>query len=73
MEGDRRGRGSSCYRNFMDTVTGNYPYWHTRTLAGIIFTVGMLFFVYNVLKTIRKGSALERQRRPPRRRPSRAA
>ena len=27
----------------------NYPYWHMRTLAGIIFTVGMLFFVYNVL------------------------
>jgi cytochrome c oxidase cbb3-type subunit 1 len=43
----------------MDTVVGNYPYWHTRTLAGIIFTVGMLFFVYNVLKTIQKGRALQ--------------
>ena len=49
------------YKNFIDTVTGNYPYWHTRTLAGIIFAVGMLFFVYNVLMTIRKGRALERQ------------
>ena len=51
-------QGQLVYRNFMDTVVGNYPYWHTRTLAGIIFTVGMLFFVYNVLKTIQKGRAL---------------
>jgi cytochrome c oxidase cbb3-type subunit I len=43
---------------FLETLKANYPYWHTRTLAGIIFTVGMLFFVYNVLKTIQKGKAL---------------
>jgi cytochrome c oxidase cbb3-type subunit 1 len=42
---------------FIETLTKNYPYWHTRTLAGIIFTVGMLFFIYNVLMTIRQGRA----------------
>ena len=42
---------------FVETLTKNYPYWHTRTLAGIIFTVGMLFFIYNVLMTIRQGRA----------------
>jgi cytochrome c oxidase cbb3-type subunit 1 len=57
-------QGRLVYRNFMDTVTGNYPYWHTRTLAGIIFTVGMLFFVYNVIMTIRKDRALDRQASP---------
>jgi len=51
--------GRLVYRNFMDTVLGNYPYWHTRTLAGIVFTAGMLLFVYNVLMTIRKGKALQ--------------
>jgi cytochrome c oxidase cbb3-type subunit 1 len=56
--------GRLVYRNFIDTVAGNYPYWHTRTLAGIVFTVGMLFFVYNVLMTIKKGRALEAQARP---------
>jgi cytochrome c oxidase cbb3-type subunit 1 len=56
--------GKLVYRNFMDTIAGNYPYWHTRTLAGIIFTVGMVFFVYNVLMTIRKGRALERSEAP---------
>jgi cytochrome c oxidase cbb3-type subunit 1 len=52
--------GRLVYRNFMDTVVGNYPYWHTRTLAGIIFAAGMLLFVYNVLMTIRTGKALQR-------------
>ena len=56
--------GKLVYRNFIDTLAGNYPYWHARTLAGIIFTVGMLFFVYNVLMTIRKGRALERSEAP---------
>jgi cytochrome c oxidase cbb3-type subunit 1 len=44
---------------FVETLVKNYPYWHTRTLAGIIFTVGMLFFIYNVLMTIKKGKALQ--------------
>jgi cytochrome c oxidase cbb3-type subunit 1 len=55
--------GSLKY-SFMDGLVKNYPYWHTRTLAGIIFTVGMLFFVYNVLRTIQKGKALQASQRP---------
>jgi len=50
--------GSLKY-SFMDGLVKNYPYWHTRTLAGIVFAVGMLLFVYNVLKTIQKGKALQ--------------
>jgi cytochrome c oxidase cbb3-type subunit 1 len=50
--------GRLVYRNFVDTIAGNYPYWHTRTLAGIIFAAGMVLFVVNVLMTIRKGRAL---------------
>ncbi len=52
--------GKLVYRNFIDTIAGNYPYWHTRTFAGLVFAAGMLVFVYNVLMTIRKGRALER-------------
>jgi cytochrome c oxidase cbb3-type subunit 1 len=44
---------------FIETLKANIPYWHTRTLAGIIFTVGMLFFIYNVLMTIKKGKAVQ--------------
>ena len=51
--------GGKLRYTFMDSLVGNYPYWHTRTLAGIIFTAGMLCFVWNVLRTIQKGKALE--------------
>jgi len=40
---------------FMETLVRNYPYWEMRTVAGLIFVVGMLFFVYNVAMTIIKG------------------
>jgi cytochrome c oxidase cbb3-type subunit 1 len=28
-----------------------------RTLAGVVFVVGMLLFIYNVMMTIKKGKA----------------
>ncbi len=40
---------------FMEILAKNYPYWQMRTVGGLIFTVGMLFFIYNVAMTIRKG------------------
>ncbi len=51
--------GKLLYPNYIDTVVDNYPMWQARTFAGVIFAVGMLFFVYNVIMTIRKGRALE--------------
>ena len=48
--------GSLKY-TFMETLLGNYPYWMMRSVAGVVFTVGMLFFIYNVYMTIRKGRA----------------
>jgi len=46
--------GSLKY-TFIETVTANYPYWQMRTIAGVIFVVGMLFFLYNIFMTIQKG------------------
>ncbi|MEF3254205.1 MAG: cbb3-type cytochrome c oxidase subunit I [Deferribacterales bacterium] len=40
---------------FIETVIANYPYWQMRTIAGVIFVVGMLFFLYNIYMTIQKG------------------
>jgi cytochrome c oxidase cbb3-type subunit 1 len=40
---------------FMETVAKNYPYWQMRTAAGLVFTVGMLFFIYNIFMTMRAG------------------
>jgi cytochrome c oxidase cbb3-type subunit 1 len=49
--------GSLKY-TFMEGLVKNYPFWQLRTVAGVIFTVGMLFFIYNIYMTIRKGKAL---------------
>ncbi|MCX8083370.1 MAG: cbb3-type cytochrome c oxidase subunit I [Calditerrivibrio sp.] len=46
--------GSLKY-TFIETVVANYPYWQMRTIAGVIFVIGMLFFLYNVFMTIQKG------------------
>ncbi|MHB8882559.1 MAG: cbb3-type cytochrome c oxidase subunit I [Thermodesulfovibrionales bacterium] len=50
--------GSLKY-SFVETLTKNYPFWQLRTVGGLIFTVGMLFFIYNIYMTIRRGSLAE--------------
>ncbi|HXX82153.1 MAG TPA: cbb3-type cytochrome c oxidase subunit I, partial [Thermodesulfovibrionales bacterium] len=49
--------GSLKY-TFVEVVAKSYPFWKMRTLGGVIFTVGMLFFIYNIYMTMRKGKAL---------------
>jgi len=41
---------------FVETLAKNYPYYHMRTAGGLIFTVGMLFFIYNIVMTMRQGN-----------------
>ena len=41
--------------SFIESVVGNYPYWMARSAFGVIFIVGMLFFLYNFIMTIVKG------------------
>jgi len=41
---------------FMEGLVKNYHYWQMRTAAGLVFTVGMLYFIYNVAMTMRRGS-----------------
>ena len=43
---------------FMEGLVKNYPFWQMRTIGGLIFTAGMLFFIYNIFMTMRKGNAL---------------
>ncbi|HIJ59420.1 MAG TPA: cytochrome C oxidase Cbb3 [Nitrospirae bacterium] len=53
--------GSLAY-TFMEGLVKNYPYWQLRTLGGIIFTVGMLFFIYNIYMTMKKGKTLSHEK-----------
>ncbi len=45
--------GSLMY-NFLDTVTSLYPYYKLRFAAGVIYFVGILVFVLNLIMTVRK-------------------
>jgi cytochrome c oxidase cbb3-type subunit 1 len=45
--------GSLMY-NFLDTVASLYPYYQLRFAAGLIFFIGILIFVWNLVMTVRK-------------------
>jgi len=51
--------GGKLKYSFVEGLARNYPYYHLRALGGLIFIAGMLLFVYNVMKTIEKGRALQ--------------
>jgi cytochrome c oxidase cbb3-type subunit I len=56
--------GGKLKYSFIEGLARNYPYYHLRALGGVIFIAGMLCFVWNVLKTIQKGKALEGAAQP---------
>ena len=41
----------SLHYTFMETMIELYPYWHARALGGVIYFLGTLVFVYNIVKT----------------------
>lgn len=51
--------GSLEYGNFLETVTQIMPMYWMRAIGGTLFLIGVLVMVYNVVKTIRQGSAVE--------------
>jgi cytochrome c oxidase cbb3-type subunit 1 len=48
------GEDGTLSYTFMESLARNYPYWQMRTLAGLVFTAGMLFFIYNIFMTMRR-------------------
>ena len=50
--------GFLAYPNFMETVTQIIPFYITRVFGGTLYLVGMFIMVYNLYKTIAKGSLL---------------
>ncbi|MCC6347784.1 MAG: cbb3-type cytochrome c oxidase subunit I [Nitrospirales bacterium] len=45
--------GSLTY-TFMESVAANYPYWKMRTFGGLLFTIGIVVFAYNVFMTVHR-------------------
>ncbi len=44
--------GSLTY-TFMETMVEMYPYWWARAVGGVIYMLGVLVFIYNMIKTAR--------------------
>ena len=50
--------GSLVYGNFLETVNQIMPMYWMRAIGGTLFIIGMLVLVYNIIKTIAKGSSV---------------
>lgn len=52
--------GSSLeYGNFLETVTQLMPMYWMRAIGGTLYFVGVIVLVYNIVKTVKQGSAVE--------------
>jgi len=47
--------GLLAYPNFMETVTQILPMYYLRALGGLLYLIGFLIFVYNMIATARSG------------------
>ena len=53
--------GTLMYGNFLETVTQIMPMYMMRAVGGTLFFVGILILVYNIVKTVQQGSAVENE------------
>jgi cytochrome c oxidase cbb3-type subunit 1 len=51
----------SLSHSFIDTVTVLFPYYVIRAIGGTLYVLGFFMFVYNIVKTIYSGRALEKE------------
>ena len=51
--------GTLTYGNFLETVTQIIPMYWMRAIGGSLYIVGAFVMLYNIVKTIRQGSAVE--------------
>jgi len=51
--------GTLVYGNFLETVTQIIPMYWMRAIGGTLYLVGACIMIFNIVKTIRKGSSIE--------------
>ena len=51
--------GTLVYGNFLETVTQIIPMYWMRAIGGTMYIIGMFILLYNIVKTIKAGSAVE--------------
>ncbi|MBO2545037.1 cytochrome-c oxidase, cbb3-type subunit I [Salegentibacter sp. BDJ18] len=51
--------GTLTYGNFLETVTSIMPMYWMRAIGGSLYIVGAFILLYNIVQTVRQGSAVE--------------
>ena len=51
--------GTLQYGNFLETVAQIIPMYWIRAIGGTLYLVGMIVLIFNVVKTVQQGSAVE--------------
>lgn len=51
--------GTLTYGNFLETVSSIIPMYWMRAIGGSLYIVGAFILLYNIVKTVRQGSAVE--------------
>ena len=50
-----------AYPNFLETTTQIIPMYIFRIVGGLLYFSGAILFIYNIAKTIAKGSLIENE------------
>jgi len=51
--------GTLQYGNFLETVTQIMPMYWMRAIGGTLYLTGVIVLVYNIIKTVKQGAAVE--------------
>jgi len=51
--------GTLVYGNFLETVTSIMPMYWMRAIGGTLYLIGLIVLIYNIIKTVKKGKAVE--------------
>ncbi|YCJ94127.1 MAG: cytochrome-c oxidase, cbb3-type subunit I [Candidatus Karelsulcia muelleri] len=53
--------GSLTNKNFVKSVISIIPYYKIRFIGGLLYMLGMIFMIYNIYKTIKKGDFIKNE------------
>ncbi|WP_341663990.1 cytochrome-c oxidase, cbb3-type subunit II [Blattabacterium cuenoti] len=53
--------GTLAYKNFLDSVLSIIPFYKMRFIGGMIYFLGFVLMIYNIIKTIRQGFSLSNE------------
>lgn len=51
--------GTLTYGNFLETVTAIMPLYWLRAIGGLLYFIGVLVLVYNIIKTVASGTTVQ--------------